>query len=977
VHDLSAGTTVGPFRLDSPIGLGATGQVYRATRVADARLVALKIISSPSPEARQHFRLENRALQSLSHPGVVEVVQAGEDDGRAWLAMELVEGAPLDDWISRFSGADRVRRILRAGADVAEALAAVHDQHLLHQDIKPANILVSPAGRVKLVDFGFAGYLDQPDPAGLAGTLRYMSPERLTGTEADRRADLFSLGVVLYELIARRPPHVGTDRNRLILAQCTEPAPSLGELAPEVPAAALRIIDQMLAKSPGERPRSAREVADALRQALDDAPRQARWRPVLRTAPFVGHRSLMDELLRRALAGAPDAMLLHGPPGVGLSRLLQEVQGRVLVRGGRLVLVSGNARLLFQVLDGLVGALRPADTRRALLGPDRELLLAAWPDLGRPTEDIFSLSRPPTPLDLANAVRGVLRRTAARQPLFIAVDDAEGADPRDLGLLQGAGLLLLASHEPARIRGAMERRTLLPLDRAQLAALASSMIGRTGPRLVMEHAPTIAGLPGRLVAAARGDAAPDEPESPVTARLHPWETAVQAAEDALHDRSPHEALGALAHAAAAAPSPELQHRAELVRSRAALQQGHLDEARQHATAAAELAPTEIDCSEARLAGSRAALRAGELRAVADQGRRAAAAAGRMGQPGLAARWDVLRARACLRSGALREAAQILAPHLAQAPLEPAALLGVLWTAAEVAVHRCDWAHARRLLITAREEATSSQARRVRAGLRGEVGHLWLRRGEVSKAIAQLERAHQDLAMTADAEHLALVRARLAEARLLNGDVDEAGRLAVDALQIATEARSSFAELEVRRVALRHARVTGDLSRLGELVYRTERWLAALPADPWRAPVAAQLALGFVELGLPAQAEHWMGQAEELRPEDPYQSLQVRIARLAMSSRSNDTLSAHGLELGQEASHLDLGHLARLAAGFSVHLGSSARGVSLHELVRAARAAGDRYAASWLSVAGEHDANAIRGARALGYLAMSDGRALPA
>lgn len=983
VSDYPPGTLVGPYVVDAAIGSGATAQVYRARRASDGLSVALKVVASAEEDARRRFASEVAALRRVSHPGVVEVVDAGEHQGHAWLAMELVQGMPLDDWIARLAGTTRLRHVLLAGVEVAEALAAVHDQHLLHRDLKPSNILVLPDGRVKLVDFGFAGSVDRPDESGTAGTLRYMAPERLAGTVTDQRADLFSLGVVLFELLARRPPHVGGDRNRLVLAQCTEPAPSVAEFAPEVPQAAVALIDQILSKPVDERPRTAREVAQALRAALETGPREARWRPALRSNRFVGHKTLLLDLVQRAQSGQAHAILLHGPAGVGLSRILQEVQGRLLVKGGQPVLVGGGPRLLFRVLDGLAGALRPTDLRRALLGRDRDLLLAAWPDLGRPTEDVVSLSRPPTPRDLAEAVRGVLDRAAARGPLAVLIDDADLADPRDLALLSGRGLLLLASHDPTRIGVAVDRIPVPPLDRAQLSTLASSMLGpATGPRLAMEHAEQVAGLPGRLVAVARGErqaarAAAGGGEDPPV-RLRPWISAVEEAEVAITDSSPEEALQVLAEAMSVPPSPDLEHRAALVRSRAALQRGEVERAREQAEVAARLAPTAVDRSEAHLAYARAALRAEDLEGVIERGRRAGLAAARLGEPGLAARWRVLTARACLRAGGLAAAGAVLEADAAQTPpLEGLAALGLAWTRAELAIHRCDWGGARSHLLAAREQLGAGQGRRVRAGLRAAVGHLWLRRGEVDKAIDQLERAHQDLARTEDAEALAQVLAHLAEARLLGAEVDEAGRLAADALRTADQARSAFASYEAMRVALRQARVAGDLGRIGELCDRGQDLLLQRPSDPWGASTAAQLALGRAELGDEAASQRWLRVAVELAPEDPFHRQSVRLARLALGARRRELDPAAASKLVQASHLLGLDHLARLSAAFTLRWTGSATGDPVAAMIKQARAAGDRYAASWLAIASEADPHALRKARGLGFLAMATERALPA
>ncbi len=982
--DPRAGEVFGPFELIEPIGSGATALVFRAVHLPDERPVALKILAPTDDAGRERFIGEVTALRRLSHPGIVEVVDSGTERDRLWLAMELVEGQPLDDWVNRVAGVNRLRRLLRAGLEVANALAAAHDVGILHRDVKPANVLVDAAGRVKLVDFGFAGHVDRPDAGGLAGTLRYMSPEHLTGAAIDRRSDLFSLGVVLFELAARRAPHVGGDRHKLIIAQCTEPAPSLAEFAPEVPAAAIEIVDRMLAKPPSRRPRSAHEVVRALNDALAAAPQAAAWRPVLLTGRFHGHASLVDSLVSRVLAGERATVLVHGPPGMGLSRLLEEVAGRALVRGARPVSLRGDQRPLFHALEELAGPQRPGAQRQALLGPDRELLLAAWPELRRHTEDIVGLARPPTPADLARALSDTFQRASADQPILMTVDDAEAADPRDLQMLQHAGLLLLTSHHPDAITLDADRVALPPLDRGQLAAIAASMLGPSGPRLAWEHADRIAGRPGRLVAMARsmGSGPPSLPsagddDSPSGPRVRPWEFAVREAESALSDGSPSDALRVLDEAPARTPESELQHRAALVQARAALQSGQVDAARLHAQDAARLATDPLQQSTALLAEATTALRTGELDAVRSLGELWAAEAVDRKQPALAARWDVLIARAALRAGGLSEADTRLAPHLAHPPADTSARIGVLWTAAELAVRRCRWDDARALLTRFRRGVGNQAGRRAKAGMRAVVGHFWLRRGQLDKAIEQLVRAHQDLAATSDLELLALVRGRLAEARLLAGAVDEAGRLATTAIETAARSDSRWAQPQVLAVGLRHARVTADLGRLHRLVEDARHLWQRHRADPWAAPLGAQLSLGLVELGADDEGQAILGAATALAPEDPHDRIILALARAAIHARQDRLEIDAAMRMVERAQALRLDHLARVSLGFTTRWSGTAQHRQLTRLIRQARSAGDRYGACWLGVASEGGSAPLREARRLGFLAMAEGRAMPA
>jgi len=193
------------------IGRGGMGTVHKARHLRLDRIVAVKFLSGPlaaEPEFKKRFEREAKALAMLNHPSIVAVYDCGEDDGRAYIVMEYVEGRPLSELVPLPES--RAREI---ATEVCEALTYAHSRGIVHRDVKPANILISNEGHVKIGDFGIARLLGQQtsgwtltDPRGVAGTPHYIAPEALSGALPDPRMDVYSLGVVLYEMVTGRPP---------------------------------------------------------------------------------------------------------------------------------------------------------------------------------------------------------------------------------------------------------------------------------------------------------------------------------------------------------------------------------------------------------------------------------------------------------------------------------------------------------------------------------------------------------------------------------------------------------------------------------------------------------------------------------------------------------------------------------------------------------------------------------------------------
>src|SRR6266480_331428 len=265
---------LGRYRILGELGRGAMGMVYRAVDLVLEREVALKTLLPDLPEdvideVRIRFLREARSAGRLSHPNIVTIFDVGQEGETAYIAMELLQGRSLHQMLK-----DPQRIPFHTAADiiaqVAEALEHAHKFSIVHRDVKPANVVVAPSGRAKLTDFGVA-YIPASNvtqTGSALGSPRYMAPEQVLGQPIDSRADLFSLGVVLYELLTKRTPFEWPgDTTVFALMQriAGEPHPPLRQIDPQIPEGFDRIMDRALAKRPQERYQKAVEMAGDLR----------------------------------------------------------------------------------------------------------------------------------------------------------------------------------------------------------------------------------------------------------------------------------------------------------------------------------------------------------------------------------------------------------------------------------------------------------------------------------------------------------------------------------------------------------------------------------------------------------------------------------------------------------------------------------------------------------------------------------------
>jgi len=278
---LGTGTKLGPYEIQSPLGAGGMGEVYRARDTRLERDVAVKVLPtslSSDPSLRQRLDREAKAVSKLSHPHICALHDIGHQDGVDFLVMELVEGETLERRLTK--GPLLSEQTIRFAAQIADALAHAHKLGFVHRDLKPSNVMLTKTG-AKLMDFGLAKeFAPTPSAATLTevtadqlkltvegtivGTFQYMAPEQLEGKEVDARTDIFSLGGVIYEMATGKPAFAGKSRASLIAAILSSEPQPMAALQPMTPPALARVVKKCLAKDPDERWQSASDLASEL-----------------------------------------------------------------------------------------------------------------------------------------------------------------------------------------------------------------------------------------------------------------------------------------------------------------------------------------------------------------------------------------------------------------------------------------------------------------------------------------------------------------------------------------------------------------------------------------------------------------------------------------------------------------------------------------------------------------------------------------
>jgi serine/threonine-protein kinase len=267
----------GRYEVRSALGQGGMAEVYSAFDRTLGRMVALKVLRdalAADPRAVARFRREARAVAALTHPNIVAIYDVGMDGPTPFMVTELVAGEPLSTVIWREAPL-AVDRAVNIGLAVAEALAFAHDSGIVHRDVKPANVMVTASGHVKVLDFGIARaahWTPLTEGGSLQGTAEYVSPEQARGLYLDGRSDVYSLGVVLYEMLAGLPPFRGDTDVAVAFQHLEQQPPPLRLARPDTPAAVEAIVTRCLAKKPRDRYQDAATLARDLRKIGAPAP---------------------------------------------------------------------------------------------------------------------------------------------------------------------------------------------------------------------------------------------------------------------------------------------------------------------------------------------------------------------------------------------------------------------------------------------------------------------------------------------------------------------------------------------------------------------------------------------------------------------------------------------------------------------------------------------------------------------------------
>ena len=342
------GKRLGSYEILDRLGGGGMGVVYRARDTILGRLVAVKVLKANEPSGLQHQRFfrEARAASALNHPNIVTIYEFGSEDETAFMAMEIVEGQTLRDMASQAVDLDSLRAVL---AQAARALAAAHEAGLVHRDVKPENIMVRADGYVKVLDFGIAKrFLNMEDQETLTsaethqgsfvGTIRYMSPEQIMGGTLTGASDIFSLGVVLYELATAKHPFPASTIGAAMKAIVDSVPVAPSDLNPAIPRDLEMLMMGMLDKAPEHRP-SAADVVAALTDLSGDTPLSSP-KPAAARSKVVGRdtqKAQLRDALDRAASGRGLLVALRGEAGLGKTTLVEEflahTKGCLIARG--------------------------------------------------------------------------------------------------------------------------------------------------------------------------------------------------------------------------------------------------------------------------------------------------------------------------------------------------------------------------------------------------------------------------------------------------------------------------------------------------------------------------------------------------------------------------------------------------------------------------------------------------------------------
>ncbi|MBI3166875.1 MAG: serine/threonine protein kinase [Chloroflexi bacterium] len=265
------------YVIEEMLGQGGMSAVYKGNDPNLKRVVAIKVIHShlsSNPDFVQRFEEEAAAVAQLRHPGIIQVYDFNRDDDLYYMILEFVPGETIQDHLKRLNDGGRKLSPIKAAeymAGICDAVDYAHQRGMIHRDIKPANLMLTTTGQVILMDFGIAkivGGTRHTATGAVVGTAMYMSPEQIKGEQPDRRTDIYSLGVTLFEMVSGRPPFEAESAMTLMMMHINDPVPNPKKLNPDVPDALVAVIQKALAKDPNDRYQTAAQMAAALRNTL-------------------------------------------------------------------------------------------------------------------------------------------------------------------------------------------------------------------------------------------------------------------------------------------------------------------------------------------------------------------------------------------------------------------------------------------------------------------------------------------------------------------------------------------------------------------------------------------------------------------------------------------------------------------------------------------------------------------------------------
>jgi predicted ATPase len=481
---LSPGQHLGPYEIRGLLGKGGMGEVYLARDPRLSRDLALKVLPSHASDdeaAVERFTREARTASALNHPNVVTIYEIGEADAGRFIAMELVEGQTLRTVIDRHPAIEELAQI---GAQTARALAVAHAAGIVHRDVKPENVMVRRDGYVKVLDFGLARLFTAVDGrstmlpgatrTGTAvGTLRYMSPEQACAEAVDSATDVFSLGVMLFELATGAHPFSASSDVALVSAMLTAPTPSAVRCNPAVPPELDALLAAMLEKDARHRPTAA-DVEAAFASMSRDSGKMAMGRTVqARARHMVGRdreRTALRQAWESAAGGRGLLVTVSGEPGIGKTTLIEELLADLIVsqRPPRIARGRCSERLagtdaylpLLEALDGLLrgnsGEIAASAMKRLAPTWYLQIAPAALDDSseGRALVNVQAMSQERMKRELSSFLEELSRIT----PLVLFFDDLHWSDLSTIDVLAYVAtrlasmrLLMLATVRPAEL----------------------------------------------------------------------------------------------------------------------------------------------------------------------------------------------------------------------------------------------------------------------------------------------------------------------------------------------------------------------------------------------------------------------------------------------------------------------------------------------------------------------------------------------